>query len=126
MKKLTIYVGLTAGALIIVSLPFLLATLPYAIFDLPTRRGVWGTLVVSLIIFPVWLFITETLEILIAYLMRSRRTVNALSLLASAALLFYLYYLLITPSLLLSALSTALIFCIFMALKPWIEKNSEA
>lgn len=122
-KKGIIYVGLVVPIVMIAALPFIIGFLPYFAFDVPLRMGTWATFGVSLLIFPVWIIFSDGIEIILAYFVKNKKLLNGASTVLSALCLTALYYLLISPSLILSILSTLLVFCLFMVIKPWIDKN---
>lgn len=123
LKKGIIYIGLVTIILIIAALPFVIGIIPYFAYHIPMRMGVWPTLLSSLFIFPLWIFISDIFEIILGYFCKNKKLLNVFSTAISAFFLVVLYYLIISPSIILSVLSTSLVFCLFMVMKPWVDKN---
>ena len=126
MLKAINYAFMILILLVAAGMPVIILASLLAIADIELRHDFWLSALLSLTIIPLWILISDALEIFIAFLTKNSRVTEILSILLSFLLLSAVYYLILVQSWLVSFCAASIIFCLIMAIKPYIESKYNA
>lgn len=126
MLKAINYAFMILILLVAAGMPVIILASLLAIADIELRHDFWLSALLSLTIIPLWILISDALEIFIAFLTKNSRVTAILSILLSFLLLSAVYYLILVQSWLVSFCAASIIFCLIMAIKPYIESKYDA
>ena len=126
MLKAINYAFTTLILLFVAGMPVIVLASLLAIADIELRHEFWLSVLLSLTIIPLWIHVSDALEIFVAFLTRNSRVTAVLSILLSFLFLSVVYYLILVQSWLVSFCAAGITFCLIMAIKPYIESKYDA
>lgn len=126
MVKIFNYTLVVLLLVMVAGLPALFLVLLLNFAEVNLRHGFWVSVFLSFLIIPLWILVSDGLEIFLKSLLQSSRATAVLSVVLSFLVLASIYYCFLFESFLVSLYAATVICCFIMAIRPYILSKYEA
>lgn len=123
MTKALNYAFISLLLLILAGIPVIALVSLLNITGVDLRHNFWISLVLSILIIPIWIAASDTLEIITAFITKNKRVNSIISMFLSILLLASACYIFLVESFIVGLCMAGIICCLIMAIRPYVDSS---